>query len=84
MVNINISVPIHESVAEQAQKVLSTTPIIHHIDGKTVVVFGDSTYDFEIADFLINSTLEEREQLLIQAKIKKLTTELKELERKII
>ena len=83
MININISVPVHESIAEKAQTILSTPPIIHDFQGKTIVVFGDYTYNFEVADFLANSTIEEREQLIIQAKIKRLTTELRELEQKL-
>lgn len=84
MENINISVQVHESVAEQVRDILSTTPTIHHIDGRTVAVFGNDTYSFEIADFLLKSTPEERERLLIQAKIKRLNIELRELENKLI
>ena len=79
-----IEITLHKLVDEQKViQVLKEQPIIHFNKGKYVLVFGDASYNYEIADFLQEMTEEERNNHLIQIKIAKLKNEIEKLNSQI-
>jgi len=77
----------HHNLANEIASTLQEAPMIHRVvvDGisKTVVVFGDCTYNYDIAKFLSSTTEEERNNLFLLSKIKQKKQELENLEKQL-
>lgn len=78
-----MNVKVHESfyskeVEEKLNELFRKDPIFYTSDNGAIesMMFGNSTYDFEIAKFLKDKTPEEIEKLKTLAKIDKLEREL--------
>jgi hypothetical protein len=73
-----------EDVISLYKTALATAPLQTIHNDKVVVIFGDSTYNFELADFISSLSEEERKNLLVQSKIHALQREIELLEKQLI